>query len=363
MNTLHVETGRHLYGGAQQVLYLTKGLAERGIGATLVCTPESSIAAAACEQGTVVETIPCAGDLDVRFIWRLRELLVTRGPDLVHCHSRRGADFLGGQAAAMAGVPAIVSRRVDNPETGLTATLRYRRFERIVAISAAIGRILIDAGVEPRRIALIRSAVDVDRFAHGWSREEFCAATGVDPGAPLIACAAQLIPRKGQRHLLEAVARLVAGRPELRVFLYGQGPDEQKLRNLADELGIAGNVRFEGFRDDLDDYLGVFDVVAHPALAEGLGVVALKAAAAGVPVVAFDAGGLPEVVRHDRSGLLVPPGDSVALADALAAILDDSDRRERYAREARELARREFTIDAMIDAHVRLYESVIENRR
>lgn len=363
MKTLHVETGRHLYGGAQQVLYLTRGLAERGIDSTLVCPPDAAIAGAAREQGTEVVTIACRGDLDLRFIWRLRELLVGRRPDLVHCHSRRGADFLGGQAAAMAGIAAIVSRRVDNPESGLTASLRYRRFERIVAISAAIRSMLIDTGVDPRRIELIRSAVDVDRFARGWSREAFCSAFGVAPEARLVACAAQLIRRKGQRYLLEAAASLADAYPGLQVFLFGAGPDEQKLRARARDLGLGNVLRFEGFRDDLDDFLGVFDVIAHPALAEGLGVIALKAAAAGVPVVAFDAGGLPEVVRHDRTGLLVPPGDSAALADALAAILDDSDRRERYARSARELARCEFTIEAMVDAHARLYEAVIETRR
>ena len=363
MKTLHVETGRHLYGGAQQVLYLTRGLAARGLDATLVCPPTSAIADAARAQGTEVVTIPCAGDLDLRFIWRLRGLLVARGADLVHCHSRRGADFLGGQAAAMAGVPAIVSRRVDNAESELMASLRYRRFERVIAISEAIRTVLVDSGVDSRRIEVVRSAVDVDSFEEGRSREAFCTEFGVTPGARLVGCAAQLIRRKGQRHLLEAVAALAGERPDLRVFLFGQGPDEAKLRSCAAKLGLQDVVHFAGFRADLDDYLGVFDVIAHPALAEGLGVIALKAAAAGVPVVAARAGGLPEVVVHEQTGLLVPPADPAALADALALLLDDSTRRERYARAAREHARREFSIDAMIDAHVKLYEAVLDDRR
>ena len=88
-------------------------------------------------------------------------------PDLVHCHSRRGADMLGGQAAAMESIPAVVSRRVDNPEPGLLASLRYRKFARIVAISNAIRDVLIDSGVKPERIEVIRSTVDTARFAHG----------------------------------------------------------------------------------------------------------------------------------------------------------------------------------------------------
>jgi glycosyltransferase involved in cell wall biosynthesis len=304
--------------------------------------------------------LECAGDLDLRFMWRLRQLLTERRPDIVHCHSRRGGDFLGGQAAALAGIPAIVSRRVDNPEPGPMAALRYRKFRKVVAISEAIAAVLMEAGVEASKIEVIRSAVDAERFAHGRSRDELCETFGLRPEDQLVAAAGQLIARKGHEHLLAAAHRLKPRYPRLRVLLFGQGREERVLRRRAAALDVEDIVQFAGFRDDLDEFLGGFDLLVHTALAEGLGVIALKAQAAGVPVIAFAAGGLPEVVADEVTGRLVPPGDTAALSDAMAGLLDDSARRDRYAKAARERASREFGTQAMIDAHIRLYESVID---
>ncbi len=140
MKILHVETGRHLYGGPQQVLYLSEGLASRGADNILVCPPDSDVDVAARSQGIAVMNLECAGDLDLRFVWRLRQLLTEQEPDIVHCHSRRGGDFLGGQAAAMAGIPALVSRRVDNSEPGFLSGIRYRQFQKIVEFKCRIAK-------------------------------------------------------------------------------------------------------------------------------------------------------------------------------------------------------------------------------
>ena len=177
MKTVHVETGRHVYGGAQQVLYIVRGLEERGVDSTLVCVPGSDVAAAARDLKLNVLELPCRGDLDLGFVWRLRQALERIGPDILHCHSRRGADFLGGQAAAMLRLPAVVSRRVDNPDTRIMAALRYRSFKKVIAISDAIAAELRSAGVAAEKVRVIRSAVDVARFDGPFERarlnEEF----------------------------------------------------------------------------------------------------------------------------------------------------------------------------------------------
>jgi glycosyltransferase involved in cell wall biosynthesis len=358
MHVLHVETGRRLYGGAQQVLYITAGLAARGIRNTLVCPPGSGIAAAAAPDVDVVE-VPCGGDLDIGFLWRLRRVIRRVAPDLVHCHSRRGADVFGGRAAAGAGVPAIVSRRVDNVESSFIARFRYRPFQRIVAISEVIAAVLRDAGVDEERLVVIRSAVDLAAFAHDPSRDQLQALFRIDSEQLAIASAGQLIERKGHRFLLRAVAGLRDRFPQLRVVIFGQGPEEKALRALSDQLGVADIVQFAGFRADLDGYLGAFDLLVHPALTEGLGVIALKAQAASLPVIAFDAGGLPEIVVNGRSGQLVPPRDVTALTAAIADLLDDRNRRERYASFAREHAHAHFSVDTMVHEHARLYESLL----
>ncbi|MDH3547450.1 MAG: glycosyltransferase family 4 protein, partial [Gammaproteobacteria bacterium] len=112
-------------------------------------------------------------------------------------------------------------------------------------------------------------------------------------------------------------------------------------------------------RADLDDYMGCFDLFAHPALAEGLGVVTLKAAAAGVPVVGFAAGGLVEAVAHNESGILVAPESVDELRDAIVTLMDDEELRHRMGIAGRARMQNEFSIDTMADRHVALYEAVL----
>ena len=359
MKILHVETGRHLYGGPQQVIYLARALSDMGHDNLIVCPPGSGIDNAARAAGLPVRNLFCAGDLDLPFAYRLTQFIGQSKPDIVHCHSRRGADVLGGLAASFADVPAVVSRRVDNTEMRLVAALRYRPFRKVIAISEAIARELRDRGVEEERLVVIRSAVDVERFQRAGDCAGFRKEYGVPDGALLIGAAGQLIPRKGHRYLLQAAADLRANHREFRVLIFGDGYLHNQLQAQAESLGVADIVTLAGFRGDLDDYVGCFDIFAHPALAEGLGVAALKAAAAGVAVVGFEAGGLGEAVAHDETGLLVAAEDAGALQAAIGALMDDDALRARLGRAGQKRMQNEFSIATMAKEHVALYESVV----
>lgn len=358
MKILHVETGRHLYGGPQQVIYLVSALLQRGHDCTLLCPPGSGVDSAARSAAIPVRNLFCAGDLDLPFAYRLAQFLQSDPPDLLHCHSRRGADVLGGLAASFAAVPAVVSRRVDSTEMRVMAALRYRPFRKIIAISEAIAAVLRAHDVAPERIEVIRSAVDSAQFEAPPNRHAFRTEFGVPKDALVVAAAGQLIPRKGHRYLLEAVAGLKQ-RHKLRLLIFGEGYLHNQLRAQAASLGLGDIVQFAGFREDLDDYAGCFDIFAHPALSEGLGVATLKAAAAGVPVVGFAAGGVPEAVVDGVTGLLVPVEDVGALQDALARLLDDKALRRRMGEAGRERMQNDFSIATMADRHVALYEAVL----
>ena len=359
MKILHVETGRHLYGGPQQVLYLISALAERGVDNTLVCPPGSGIDAAARSAGIPVRNLFCAGDLDLPFAYRLTQFINASRPDIVHCHSRRGADILGGLAASFADVPAVVSRRVDNTELRLMAALRYRPFRRIVAISEAVAGVLREHDVDDARIEVIRDAVDTRAFAAEPDLDRFRDEFGIKADTFVIAAAGQLIARKGHRFLLEAAAELARAGRRFRLIVFGEGPLDSDLKAQASEARLGDHVQFAGFRDDLDDYMGCFDLFVHPALAEGLGVVTLKAAASGVPVIGFDAGGVTEAIVHDQTGVLVPPEDTHALRDAIAALMDDETRRRDLGDRGRQRMLEEFSIGGMAEQHIALYESVL----
>ena len=362
MKILHVETGRHLYGGAQQAIYLAKGLQARGIDNKLVCIPGGGPDHAARAAGVPVSNLNCAGDHDLAFAFRLRQRVLHENPDIMHCHSRRGGDFLGGLAATGTSVPAVISRRVDNTESALIAGLRYRPFCKVIAISKAIAGVLRRAGLEEDRLIVIRSAVDTETIATSVDCEAFRGEFGLSANDIAMAAAAQLIPRKGHRYLLEAVARIRGRHPSLKLIIFGQGPLENELRERTAKLGLGDTVQFAGFRQDMDDYLACLDLLAHPALSEGLGVAALKAAAAGVPVVGFAAGGLSEAVADGETGILVAPQDVDALGEAIARLAENEELRRTFGDAGRARMQRDFSIESMVDAHVQLYESILNGR-
>jgi glycosyltransferase involved in cell wall biosynthesis len=359
MKILHVETGRHLYGGPQQVIYLVSALLERGHECTLVCPPGSGIDRAARQAGIPVRNLFCAGDLDLPFAYRLVQYLQASPPDIVHCHSRRGADVLGGLAASFADVPAVVSRRVDNTEMRVMAALRYRPFRKIIAISNVIAEVLRDHGVDAGRIEVIRDAVDMAPFAAPADSAAFRREFDIPDNTLVLAAAGQLIPRKGHRYLLQAFAGLIQRLPDIRLIIFGEGHLDAELREQAAALGLGGAVQFAGFRRDLDALMGCFDIFVHPALAEGLGVVTLKAAAAGVPVVGFAAGGLVEAVADGVTGILVPPEQTERLQGAIAKLAENTGLRERMGRAGRARMRNDFSIATMAEKHVALYESIV----
>ena len=250
---------------------------------------------------------------------------------------------------------------MDNREPGWLARWRFQPYRKVIAISETIAGVLRDAGIGGERLQVIRSAVDAAYYAEPPDAAAFRHDFGLVAGQPVLFCVAQFIDRKGHRYLLEAAALLKSQYPDLRVLLFGRGPLEAELRQLATNLGLGGVVQFAGFREDLDDYLGCADILVHPALEEGLGVAALKAAAAGVPVIAFAAGGLREAVVHEQTGLLVPPGDIAALAAGIAALLDDDARRRQFGANGRTRMQMEFSVEKMVEQHLGLYRSILND--
>lgn len=359
MKVLHVETGMQLYGGALQVTCLVRGLAARGVDSVLICPAGSAIAAEGYPERVSVFAMPMRGDLDLPFIWRVKRMVRRFHPDVVHLHSRRGADWLGGIGAGLAGVPVVLSRRVTNPEPPWLVPLKYRLFDRVITISHAIRDSLVSAGVPDAKIRVVRSAVPRPDPVTQWSREHLLSEFGLPADAMVLGMAAQFIPRKGHDVLLDALPGILERFPRARVLLFGKGALEADIRRQAQSAGLTDAVRFPGFRSDLTHFLGCLDVLVHPARDEGLGIILLESCAAGVPVVATPVGGIPEIVRDRVNGLLVPVGDADALADAVNQLLQAKDLRTRLGRAGREIVEREFSVDQMVEGNLAVYRELL----
>ena len=356
-----MEGGRNLYGGALQALYLMEGLADRGHSNALAC-PEQSDLAKAASTFAEVHPMPMGGDLDLGLVPRIRCCLRRCRPDLVHLHGRIGADVMGGIACRLEGAPVVHSRRVDNPEPRWLVALKYRLYDRVIAISEGIGRVLLSEGLHPSKLRVVRSAVELDRFDRPCNRTLLHSGLQVPPQARLIGVVAQLIARKGHRFLIEALPSLIDEFPHLRVLIFGKGPLEQDLRRRVAVAGLGDQVQFAGFREDLADLLPCLELLVHPATMEGLGVSLLQAASAGVPIVASNAGGIPEAVRQGLNGLLVPPGDASALGIAVATLLRDPALARHMGQAGKALMRDEFSLDPMVEGNLAVYRELLEEK-
>jgi glycosyltransferase involved in cell wall biosynthesis len=148
--------------------------------------------------------------------------------------------------------------------------------------------------------------------------------------------------------------------PNACLLLVGEGPLREELEARAADLGIAGRVRFMGFRDDVPRILGALDCFALPSLSEGLSIATIEAMAAGLPVVVTASGGPRDLVEHGGTGLVVPPGDASALSAAIAAIRGDPDLARRLGAAARRKAEA-FDVRSMVQKYERLYREVLSD--
>ena len=361
MTILHVETGRHLYGGALQVKLLLDGLATMASVRSLLVAPlGSAIADAVAAEGhTEVVTLPLAGEHDIGFIWRLRRVIVEYGVDLVHLHSRRGGDWFGGMAAVWAGVPCLLTRRVDNPETRLLVPWKYRLFDRVVAISEGIADVLRQCGVTADKVTTVHSAIPdqaIRRCDRQWLQQQF----GIRPEQPVVAVIAQLIPRKGHRYLIAAIPAIMAAQPDVHFLFLGQGAQRQALEQAC--YPFADAVTFAGFRDDLAMILPCPDLVVHLADREGLGVSLLQAAQQGKAIVATATGGIPEIVVDGLNGTLLPVAPAAEqVASAVINLLQHGELRDRMGMAGRERVVQYFSVEAMVAGNVAVYNRLIKN--
>lgn len=355
---LHIEAGKHLYGGAKQVLYLINGLANEQVENLLVCPIGSSVASAIIALNHPLAQVQCTqmkGELDIALIFRLRSIIQAWQPSVVLCHSRRGADIMGLIAARWCKVPVVCVRRVDNTEPAWFAKLKYHAFSKTVCISKAIRNVLVGEGVSPQACEVIRSVVDTQEYQTKKDEHYLAQAFGFTNQHLVIGCFAQLIERKGQANLLRAFQHVHNMLPNSRLLLCGKGNKKQDYQALTSELGLEHAVVFAGFRSDVAKLLPQLTVLAHPAYTEGLGVTLMQASACGIPIVATNAGGISEVVIHEHNGLIIPTDNVDSLKNNLMRVLLSKQLQQTLGCNGRDFVVKNCSIESMVSAYLDLF--------
>lgn len=172
-------------------------------------------------------------------------------------------------------------------------------------------------------------------------------------------------PVKGQEFLIRAMARIEEKKRKnpIHIVLVGRGENEDRLRSLAQELDIREKIHFLGWRKDIPNILQALDIYVQPSLSEGLPLAVVEACAAGLPIIASNVGGIPEIIRDNIDGLLVPPANEQAIAEAIVKLLSNPDLATRLAQQAQKRAFSEFSAEAMTTKYVDLYFDLLKRRR
>jgi glycosyltransferase involved in cell wall biosynthesis len=256
----------------------------------------------------------------------------------------------------------IVARRVDfsiHRHALSLSGIKYRYgVDRYVAISEAVRDQLVKDGVRADRISLVPSGVDPKRWLGG-DGAKARADLGVPAGAPLIGTLAHFGWHKSLETLIAAAEPIVAAVPEAWIAIVGEGDLRPLLEAERAKSRVKERVLLPGFRTNVADFLAAFDLFVMPSVMEGLCTAILDAFAVGVPVVASRAGGIPELVLHERTGLLVEPRRPEELARAIVRLLQDEPLRRRVVDGGRARLLERFTTDAMVDGTLRVYRELL----
>jgi glycosyltransferase involved in cell wall biosynthesis len=365
MMSLHVDTERTWRGGQNQVLLTVRGLRARGHRATLMAHPDGELRQRAADSGDLILLAPRM-ELDLTAAWKLSRLLREQQPTIVHAHDAHAvamtalAISLGGAALP---TRLVAARRVTfHVGKNVFSRWKYRQVDRFICASEFIRSVLIGDGIPADRLDVVYDGADLKSVQAAPlvnAHQTFC----LPHGAPLVGNVAALDPDKGQRYLVDAAHLVVRRVPDARFLIVGQGELEHTLREQIKHLHLEKHVVLTGFRSDVLSLQKGFDVFAMSSVSEGLGTSALDAMACGRPVVATRVGGLPEVVAHRETGLLVPARDPASLAEAIIELLQDRNLREHCGNAAQERVRERFNADRMIDETVEVYRRVAHTPR
>lgn len=362
MKTLHINTERTWRGGERQTLFLLEGLRSHDIEAHLVCQPGSPLAKRALQSGITTWPLAMRGEGDFPAGFALRRLAKRYDYDLIHSHTSH-AHTLSFWATAGRRPVRLVTRRVEysiyrNSFFGLNR-IKYRHMaDAYIAISERIEQVLISDGVAGQMIHVVPSGVIPEPDAAGGDgpRTEF----GIGENEPILLSIAHLTPEKGHDILLQAMAIVADHLPAIRLVVVGDGQCRADLEALAERLGIERQVIFTGFRDDVGAFYDMAAGFVSSSTAEGLGSAVLDALAAGVPVVAAAAGGIPEIIENGRTGILVPPASPEALARGIVDLFEQPRLADEMAARGRQLVRSRFSVDAMVDGTLAVYRRLLQ---
>jgi glycosyltransferase involved in cell wall biosynthesis len=325
MIVLHVSTAKSWRGGEQQLAYLTQGLTTLGIDQVVLCPVGSPLSKRMMEASILVATFSDRGLLDISLARTIHKLCNSKPFDIIHCHDSHA------HSAAVLSVylfghrtPVVVSRRVDFPVSPhILSRWKYNHpcVHRILCVSEAIRTITAPSIKDTSRLAVVHSGIDLAMYEKRTDPRKLKEELGLKDSDKIVGNLSALADHKDYPTFIRSAAKVIRTDPSVHFIIAGKGDEEKRIRKMIGALKLEKNVHLLGFRSDVVNIMQSLDVFLITSVTEGLGTIVLEAFAAGTPVVATRAGGIPEMVMNEVTGLLADPGDDEALAGATLHLL------------------------------------------
>lgn len=363
LGVLHIETIKEWRGGQQQIAYLFDAMLDNGYRTSLVCQPGSKLEWYAKKRHQPFFSLAMSGEFDLRAAYKIAAYARKNRFNILHAHSAHALS-IGILTKYFYRKPILIgSRRViPSVRKPLIGPFKYKHpfINKITCISEFVRQTLINDGLDPEKLTTIYSGIDTRKFDHVKPARHFKAELGIPKNQLLVGTIAALSGDKDYPNLLEAAKQVIARHDNVTFCAVGEGPDREKIHRLHKELGLNRRFIFTGFREDVGALLKIFDIFVLASKKEGMGTSILDAQSVGLPVVATRAGGIPEIVRDGKNGLLVEAQNPGALADAIALLISDEKRRYQYGEIARESVK-QFDVSNTVSKTVALYRQLTGN--
>jgi glycosyltransferase involved in cell wall biosynthesis len=326
----------------------------------LVAHPDGELARRASEGHDLIRLAP-AHEVDFAAALRFARVVRELSPDLIHAHDPHAVSMASMALSTVSDRrrPALViARRVDfHLRRNAFSRWKYKQVDAVICASNAIRGMMIEDGMPEDAAFTVYEGVQVDRI-QALPAADVCKELWLPPGSPTVGNIGALVPHKGQRYLVDAAPAVVRALPDTHFLIFGEGELRPALTRQIKHLGLEHRVSLVGFRPDIISLLKGLDLFVMSSITEGLGTSILDAMAASKAVVGTTAGGIPEAVEHGVTGLLVPPHNADALADAMLTLLKDEPLRRGMGEAGLERVRVRFNVDRMVDETLSVYARV-----
>jgi len=356
LKLLHVSSEKTWRGGEQQIAYLIQELKNKGVQNVVLCKTGSDFESFCKEHDIDFYTSPFSSNLDLLSSIKLKTICRIENPDIIHTHSSRShstalyACWLGIKT------PLVVSRRVDFPiKTGWK--YNSTAVKRIICVSDFIRQIVIPKIRQTAKCITIHSGIDINKFNDS-KNKSLLREYGFKESFKAVGNTSAIADHKDYFTFVDAAEWIIKDRMDVAFFIIGNGPLKNDINEYILSKGLENNIIMTGFRNDITDILPALDCFLMTSKTEGLGTSLLDSIAAGVPVVATRGGGIPEIIIHEKTGLLSEIGDSRDLGEQVKRILDNEDLADALVSGGLEYVKN-FIYQSMAEKTYQEYQSVL----